>query len=142
MIHSRISVTSVGRPSAKSKGWPSISNMHQNAQHFPIYPLYREGEAKLQCTGAAKTVAAATCKAVVDPCWLDSTKAEAAAKKTGGEMWRGQLVVTFGKYAGQTFRWLLENDVGWVVWLLEEYCQKGETNGILKWQKGENAAVC
>lgn len=50
-------------------------------------------------------------------------------------MWKGQLVITFGKYAGQSFRWLLENDVGWVVWLLSEYCQKGEKNELLKWQK-------
>ncbi|KAL1246680.1 hypothetical protein QQF64_034388 [Cirrhinus molitorella] len=94
----------------------------------------QEGEAKLQCTDAAKSVAVAPSKAV-DPSCLDSEKAEAAAKKAGGEMWKGQLVVTFGKYAGQSFRWLLENDVGWVIWLLSEYCQKGEKNDLLKWQK-------
>ncbi|MEQ2185385.1 hypothetical protein GOODEAATRI_017673, partial [Goodea atripinnis] len=62
---------------------------------------YREREAQLQCTDAAKTVAMALSKAV-DPSCLDSEKAEAAAKTAGGEMWKGQLVFTFSKYAGQT----------------------------------------
>lgn len=66
-----------------------------------------------------------------DTTWLDPAKVEAAAK----EIRRGQLVISFGKYAGQSFRWLLENDVSWVVWLLGEYCQKGERNELLKWQK-------
>ncbi|RXN13747.1 hypothetical protein ROHU_009480 [Labeo rohita] len=107
---------------------------HQKQHLYPCIRLYRQGEAKLQCTDAAKSVAVAPSKAV-DPSCLDSEKAEAAAKKAGGEMWKGQLVVTFGKYAGQSFRWLLENDVGWVIWLLSEYCQKGEKNDLLKWQK-------
>ena len=88
----------------------------------------------LQCSDTAKTVAKAPSKAV-DPGWLDPKNAEAAAKTSGGELWKGQLVITFGKYAGQSFRWLLENDVGWVVWLLAEYCQQGEKNELLKWQK-------
>ena len=50
-------------------------------------------------------------------------------------MWKGQLVVTFDKYTGQSFRWLLENYVGCVVWLLSEYFQKGEKNERLNWQK-------
>jgi len=107
---------------------------HQKQHLYPCIRLYRQGEAKLQCTDAAKSVAMGPSKAV-DPSCLDSEKAEAAAKKSGGEMWKGQLVVTFGKYAGQSFRWLLENDVGWVIWLLSEYCQKGEKNDLLKWQK-------
>nr|XP_055047517.1 uncharacterized protein LOC129433082 isoform X2 [Misgurnus anguillicaudatus] len=107
---------------------------HQKQHLYPCIRLYRQGEAKLQCTDAAKSVAMAPSKAV-DPSCLNSEKAEAAAKEAGGEMWKGQLVVTFGKYAGQSFRWLLENDVGWVIWLLSEYCQKGEQNDLLKWQK-------
>lgn len=107
---------------------------HVKQHLYPFLRLYRPGEAELQCTDAAKAVAAAPSKAV-DPTSLEPEKVEAAAKKAGGEMWRGLLVVTFGKYAGQTFRWLLENDVGWVTWLLSEYCQKGEKNQLLKWQK-------
>ncbi|XP_072030815.1 uncharacterized protein, partial [Amphiura filiformis] len=41
----------------------------------------------------------------------------------------------FGNYAGCTFKWLLENDVGWRVWLLDEFKRKGETSPRLKWQK-------
>ena len=107
---------------------------HQKQHQYPNISLYRQGEARLQCTGAARSVAGAP-SSVEDPTWLDPEKAEAAAKKSGGEMWKGQLFITFGKYAGQTFRWLLENDVGWLVWLLFEYCQKGEKNELLKWQK-------
>ncbi|KAK5614704.1 hypothetical protein CRENBAI_018657 [Crenichthys baileyi] len=71
-------------------------------QHlYPCIPLYRQGEAQLQCMDAAKTVDMALSKAV-DPSCLDSEKAEAAAKTARGEMWKGQLVFTFTKYAGQT----------------------------------------
>ncbi|PIK55913.1 hypothetical protein BSL78_07183 [Apostichopus japonicus] len=38
-------------------------------------------------------------------------------------------------YAGQTFKWLLENDVGWVVFILSEFKRTGETIPLLKWQK-------
>ena len=57
------------------------------------------------------------------------------AQASGGDQWKGQLVITLGRYTGQTFRWLVENDVGWLVWLLFEYCQKGEKAERLKWQK-------
>ncbi|XP_052459124.1 uncharacterized protein LOC128017705 isoform X3 [Carassius gibelio] len=83
---------------------------HQQKNQYPNIVLYWQGEARLQCT-------------------------EAMAKRSGGELWKGQLVIVFGKYAGQTFKWLLENDVGWLVWLLFQYCQQGEQNELLKWQK-------
>ncbi|XP_059183512.1 uncharacterized protein LOC131962582 [Centropristis striata] len=107
---------------------------HQQQHQYPNIVLYRQGEARLQCTGAAKSVAEAPSTAV-DTTWLDPQTAEAAAKRSGGELWKGQLVIVFGKYTGQTFRWLLENDVGWLVWLLFQYCQQGEQNKLLKWQK-------
>jgi len=107
---------------------------HMKTHLYPSIPLYKQGQARLQCSDAATAVAQASRK-VVDRTWLDPQQAEAAAKKTGGELWRGQLVISFGKYAGQSFRWLLENDVGWVVWLLAEYRQKGERSEQLKWQK-------
>ncbi|CAJ1075880.1 zinc finger protein 613-like isoform X2 [Xyrichtys novacula] len=112
---------------------PQLNN-HIKLHQYPSIPLYRQGEARLQCTDAARAVTEAPRK-VVDPTWLDPVKAEAAAKTLGGEMWKGQLVLTWGKYAGQSFRWLLENDVGWVVWLLAEYCKKGEKAELLQWQK-------
>ena len=30
--------------------------------------------------------------------------AEKAAKKSGGSLWRANIVVTFGKYAGKTYK--------------------------------------
>ncbi|TKS65343.1 R2DM Retrovirus-related Pol polyprotein from type II retrotransposable element [Collichthys lucidus] len=119
---------------SKSFTTKSSLNIHQKQHQYPHICLYRRGEARLQCTDAAKSVAQVPSK-VEDPTWLDPKKAEAAAKISGGELWKGQLVITFGKYAGQTFRWLLENDVGWLVRLLFEYCQKGEKNELLMWQK-------
>ncbi|XP_052459121.1 zinc finger protein 809-like isoform X1 [Carassius gibelio] len=107
---------------------------HQQKNQYPNIVLYRQGEARLQCTEAAKSVAEAP-SIVDDPTWLDPKTAEAMAKRSGGELWKGQLVIVFGKYAGQTFKWLLENDVGWLVWLLFQYCQQGEQNELLKWQK-------
>ncbi|CAK6974443.1 uncharacterized protein LOC116218008 [Scomber scombrus] len=108
---------------------------HQQLHQYPNIVLYRQGEARLHCTEAAKSVAEAPSSTVVDPKWLDLKTAEAAVKRSGGELWKGQLVIVFGKYAGQTFRWLLENNVGWLVWLLFQYCQQGEQNELLKWQK-------
>ena len=113
---------------------PSLVS-HQRLHQYPNIILYRQGEARLYCTKAARSVAVARSSTVVDPKWLDLKTAEAAAKRSGAELWKGQLVITFGKYAGQTFRWLVENDVGWLVWLLCQYCQQGEQNELLKWQK-------
>ncbi len=107
---------------------------HQQQHQYPNIVLYRQGEARLQCTEAAKSVAEAP-STVDDPTCLDPKTAEAMAKKSGVELWKGQLFIVFGKYAGQTFRWLLENDVGWLVWLLFQYCQQEEQNELLKWQK-------
>ncbi|XP_073727884.1 uncharacterized protein [Misgurnus anguillicaudatus] len=118
----------------KSFTTKSLLVSHPQQHKYPNIVLYRQGEARLQCTEAAKSVAEAP-STVVDPTWLDRKKAEAAAKRSGGELWKGQLVIVFGKYAGQTFRWLRENDVGWLVWLLFQYCQQGEQNELLKWQK-------
>lgn len=108
--------------------------LHQKQHQYPNIPMYRQGEARLQCTDAAKAVADAA-KKEVDPTWLDPVKAEAAARQAGGELWRGQLLITFGQYTGQSFRWLLENDVGWVVWLVSEFVHRGELNEHMKWQK-------
>ncbi|KAM9752216.1 uncharacterized protein ACNS7B_008807 [Menidia menidia] len=94
------------------------------------------GEARLHRTEAPKSVAEALSTAdprtAVDPTWLDR---KTAAKRSGGGLGKGQLVIVFWKYAGQTFRWLLENDVGLLVWLLFRFCQQGERNQLLEWQK-------
>ncbi|XP_041953175.1 uncharacterized protein LOC121713009 [Alosa sapidissima] len=109
-------------------------DLHLKQHQYPRIPMYRQGEARMMCTVAAKAEAGNPNKEV-DPTWLDPVKAEAAAKKAGGEMWRGQLVMTFGMYAGQTFRWLLENDAGWAAWILSEFIHQGELNELMKWQK-------
>lgn len=109
-------------------------DLHQRQHQYPRIPMYRPGEARMMCTAAAKAVATNPEKKV-DPTWLDPVRAEAAARKAGGEQWRGQLVMTFGRYAGQTFRWLLENDAGWVAWMVSEFLRQGEQNVHLKWQK-------
>ncbi|CAH1266553.1 ZNF496 [Branchiostoma lanceolatum] len=54
----------------------------------PIIPLYKKGEARLEASDEAKTVAKNPNK-VVEPAWLDEGKAEAAAREAGGELWRG-----------------------------------------------------
>ncbi len=95
----------------KSLSTKSSLVSHQQQHQYPNIVLYRQGEARLQCTEAAKSVAEAP-STVDDPTCLDPKTAEAMAKKSGVELWKGQLFIVFGKYAGQTFRWLLENDVG------------------------------
>ncbi|KAH3808487.1 hypothetical protein DPMN_136843 [Dreissena polymorpha] len=49
--------------------------------------------------------------------------------------------MTFGKYRGQSFKWLLENDVGWTAWLLAHYIVVGEKDPLMKWQK-QTAGPC
>ncbi|KAF6730776.1 PR domain zinc finger protein 4 [Oryzias melastigma] len=106
---------------------------HLKLHLYPVIPLYKPDEAQLSCTSLARQVVKES--KTVDPVWMNKITAEEAAKESGGELWLTQLVITFGKYSGQTFKWLLENDIGWVVWLLAEFILKGETNEALKWQK-------
>ena len=104
-------------------------------QHLdPVIPLYKDGEASLKCSKQAEEFAKAPSK-IVDAVWFDPNTAEAAAKKSGQDLWRANVQITFGKYAGKTFKWLLENDVGWVVWLLDSFRRNGEKCPRLKWQK-------
>ncbi|XP_056440991.1 gastrula zinc finger protein XlCGF8.2DB-like [Gadus chalcogrammus] len=74
---------------------PSLVS-HQQLHLYPNIILYRQGEARLYCTEAARSVAEARSSTVVDPKWLDLKTAEAAAKRSGAELWKGQLVLTFG----------------------------------------------
>lgn len=107
---------------------------HAKQHLYPVIPLYKNGEARLKCSTEAADVAKRPSK-TVHAVWLDPTTAETAAKKSGHELWRANLQITFGKYAGQSFKWLVENDVGWVVWLLDTYRRNGEKCPRLKWQK-------
>ena len=56
---------------------------HQQQHQYPNIVLYRQGEARLKCTEAAKSVSEAP-STVVDPTWLDPKTAEAMAKRSGG----------------------------------------------------------
>ena len=107
---------------------------HSKQHLLPAIPLFKNGEARLKCSGEALAFSKRPGKPV-DDVWLDPRSAETAAKKSGPDMWQANVVVTFGKYAGKTFKWLIENDVGWVVWLLAAYCGGGEKNPLLLWQK-------
>ena len=71
----------------------------------------------------------------VDAVWHDQKTAEAEARKSGGNLWRANIKLTWGQYAGQTFKWLLENDVGWVIFLLVEFKLKVDKNELMRWQK-------
>ncbi|CAL8378486.1 unnamed protein product [Boreogadus saida] len=66
---------------------PSLVS-HQRLHQYPNIILYRQGEARLYCTEAARSVAEARSSTVVDPKWLDLKTAEAAAKRSGGELWK------------------------------------------------------
>ncbi|XP_014666967.1 PREDICTED: zinc finger protein 736-like [Priapulus caudatus] len=107
---------------------------HAKQHLYPNIPLYKNREARLKCSAEALDVASHSNKEIEDV-WLDPKTAETAAKRSGSELWRANVIITFGKYAGKSFKWLLENDVGWVVWLLDAYSIHGEKCPRLLWQK-------
>ncbi|XP_029980231.1 uncharacterized protein LOC115412079 [Sphaeramia orbicularis] len=41
----------------------------------------------------------------------------------------GQLILSFGKYCGRTFKWLIENDVGYVKYLLDRHVKERRQAG-------------
>ena len=81
------------------------------------------GEARLKNTEEGDRVWKLEKDKVVDKVWRDPKTAKIEAKKTAQELWRTELVLTFGKCAGQTFRWLLENAVGYTLWLVDQFIQ-------------------
>lgn len=56
---------------------------------------------------------------------------EIALQAAGGDRTKLAMhrVVQFGKYRGQTFKWLLENAVGWVVYIMRTYEDEGKPTG-------------
>ncbi|XP_071957785.1 uncharacterized protein [Antedon mediterranea] len=108
---------------------------HKKVHQYPSIALFKEGEARLKCSKEALNVAGMN-NTNIDPVWLDPKTAETAAKKSANnDLWQSAIVITFGKYMGQSFNWLLENDVGYTVWLLYEFCQNGDKCLHMKWQK-------
>jgi len=115
---------------------------HQKLHFRPNIPMFKPKEARLAATLAAKE-AVKNPVGNVDKVWLSAETAEVRARQLGGgDCWRACVVLTFGRYKGHTFNWLLENDVGWAVWLCSEYVLKGETDDLLKWQKKTLLALC
>ena len=60
-------------------------------------------------------------------------QAQAHVISMGGDPGNAKLVLScstleFGKYQGQTFRWLLENDVGYAMHLVHRHQQERETS--------------
>ncbi|KAK6170980.1 hypothetical protein SNE40_019251 [Patella caerulea] len=44
----------------------------------------------------------------------------------------GQLILTFGKYVNLSFKWLLENDVGYVKYLLDHHYREKKKLGSIR----------
>ena len=108
---------------------------HKKLHLYPVIKLYKPDEARLKRTEEAENVAKQPTKETSDNAWLKPETAEAEAKRVGGEHWQACVQQTWGQYKGKTFSWLLENDVGWIVWLLAEFIIKGEIEPLMWWQK-------
>ena len=107
---------------------------HLQLHFHPSIPQHKTREARLEATKEALRVASQP--STVDKVWKNPETAEKAARKlTNGPLWRASLVIPFGKYAGQNYKWLLENAVGWVVWIVATYKVDGEKNPTMRWQK-------
>lgn len=119
----------------KSFSDQSHLNRHASVHKRPNLRMYNAQEARLAASEDAKEYAQSNTKTPIHKVWCVPSSAEHEARKAAGEEWRSKLVITFGKYLGKDFQWLLENDVGWVIWLLHQYQTQGEVNPLLKWQK-------
>lgn len=107
---------------------------HMKLHLYPNIPFYKSNEPQLADTEAAKEYTKKKDKPF-DKVWLSEKSAERSARELGGDLWPACVVLTWGKYQGQTFKWLLENAVGWTVWLMTEYILKDEKGPLVKWQK-------
>lgn len=85
---------------------------HTKVHLNPKIPQYKSGEALLNVTSGAKAVSSKEDKTAVNPIWQDVSTAVKKAKILGKELWCANIVLTFGKYAGQHFKWLLETTLG------------------------------
>ena len=108
---------------------------HKKIHLYPTLPLYTPNEVRLQCSDEAKHIEKQPTKEALDNVWQNPVTAEAAAKSQGGELWRTCVKLTWGKYRGMSFKWLLENDVGWVVWIVSTFIVEGDKNPLMSWQK-------
>ena len=111
--------------------------VHQKKDNAPIIRFFESGVSILKATDAANSYAkfAESTKIVVNNEWMDPVTAEATAKAKAGEEWRGEVHITFGRYINKSFRWLLQNDVGYVKWLLGQHATTKEFNPLNLWIK-------
>ncbi|XP_059210103.1 uncharacterized protein LOC131988962 [Centropristis striata] len=64
---------------------------------------------------------------------FDEAKSRCGVPRPTEAQYLGQLVLTFGRYTGRTFKWLVENDVGYVKYLVDRHVkesQRPEKRGI------------
>jgi len=85
---------------------------HVSTHQYPEIPLYRPGEARIQPSTAARHYGRSSTKDPVDKLWENPATAEEEAKRQAGDQWRLRVLMTFGKYKGKSFKWLMENDIG------------------------------
>ncbi|XP_055359489.1 uncharacterized protein LOC114843269 isoform X2 [Betta splendens] len=132
-------------PSGFAVLWQGTCALRTDSQtkHFqdngdPTFRRTADGSLDLQ-----RTVEALTFKAPTALCVKKPEEVEAEAKNQvlsqGGDPSNNRLVLSrftiqFGKYKGQTFKWLLENDVQYTAWLMNEH-QKDRNNLINKVNK-------
>ncbi|XP_014676115.1 PREDICTED: uncharacterized protein LOC106816072 [Priapulus caudatus] len=111
--------------------------LHDKQDSAPQIRYFKKGEALMKASEEAKRYEnfLKLQKVVVEKTWCDPVTAEAMAKSKAGEAWRGEVKLTFGKYINMTFRWLVENDVGWLKWLLVQHATKKECNPLMLWLK-------
>ncbi|XP_078492897.1 uncharacterized protein LOC144748422 [Ciona intestinalis] len=98
----------------------------------PIFRLLPSGELRLVCTPAAKKIGnekkGNLPKACLPPAQVRSHAIQAAKQRSGnpGDKLNvlGEYLIQFGKYKGQSFKWMLENDLGYTVWLMSNICNE------------------
>ena len=100
---------------------PQHLRHHQEKHFLPVIPIYvgKNGEEpRLARSDEARQYSETPQSSkIVDNVWRDPVTAEARAREVAGEMWRTQVVLTFGTYTGKSIQWLLSNAVGYSVWL-------------------------
>ena len=95
---------------------------HMRQHEYPNIRMYGALDALIKETLEGLAYKKKKDKNIVEPAWLEPVTAEAKAKLFAAdeELWRGQIKLTWGQYEGQTFKFLIENDVGYVRWMLSE----------------------
>lgn len=100
-------------------------------QLVPNFQFTFSGELVLGNSNQANRVEAANKLQPAPPVLSPKEVDDVALQAAGGD--RTELAmhrtVQFGKYRGQTFKWLLENAVGWVIYVMRTYEDEGKPTG-------------